>query len=386
MPARKRRNGPPINLTGVIIFFLIVIGLCVYAFYVILPISDQEREQEKPVSRKTPKITPGIIDYTPSCRQINQLLSSTGKNLGVPERDFTILEERLLQKGKVQWLYTKAEIVLPREVDPDAAAKALEEGLSGLENLSVQWDKTGEGQGCLSVWLNGVLTHSLNLRSRPPRLAIIIDDIGEDLTMTKEFLSLGFPLTLSILPDLPYSRESERLAHECEYEVMLHLPMEPKDCYVHDPGEGAIYISMDQKEVYDTVIGQIRKFSHIKGVNNHMGSRVTENEQVMRWVLLSLKPTGLYFVDSRTTPKSRAYKIAQEVGIPSGWNKAFLDSEPGVNNCKQGIEKVIEQVKKEGKGIVIAHPRKATLEALKEMYDTIQEQGISLVFVSELIQ
>ena len=379
MPSRKKRKKPPINLKGVIIFSLLVISLCVYAFFFIRP----SLQRGKPARIKPPP----VINYRSACHRINQTIFRDCQNLGATDKDFRILQQKWIHKKGKEWIYTRTEVFLPKEADPARAAQDIIERLkSSFNTISFQWNKKRRDRVSLSLWLGDVLTNSLTLIRRLPRLAIIIDDIGENLKTTRAFLALGIPLTLSILPDLAYSKESEELAHKCGYETMLHLPMEPKNLSLHNPGEGAIYADMDKSEIYDTVISDIHKFKYIKGVNNHMGSRITENEQIMKWVLSALKPFGLYFIDSRTSSQSIAYKVAREMGVPTGKNEVFIDNEPEVNCCKNFIDKAILRVKKEGKGIIIGHPRETTLQALREMNFKVQDEGISLVFVSELVQ
>ena len=176
------------------------------------------------------------------------------------------------------------------------------------------------------------------------------------------------------------------MAHERGYEVMLHLPMEPKNRPNHNPGARAIYTNMDEGRMAEIIKSHVKKFTYIKGVNNHMGSRATEDEKTMRAVLKALKPTGLYFVDSQTSSQSIAYRVAREMGIPSGENLIFIDNEPEVNYSKNFIDKAIKLVKTRGQGIIIGHPRETTLEALKEMTPKLKSEGIALVSVSTLVQ
>ncbi|MCD6353590.1 MAG: divergent polysaccharide deacetylase family protein [Proteobacteria bacterium] len=385
MPSRKKRVPSPVSIKGLVIFFLLVIAFCGYVFYCISPVADRDKVDHI-TSRDIPsKTIPEVIDNSPSCQRINERIYRSCKKLGVSERGFTILERHQVHRKGQKWFYTKGKIFLPKEIDLTRAAHDISRELHGVKALAAKWDKDRDDRGFLSISLKGVLTHFFTIMHSPPRLAIIIDDIGEDIKTTREFLNLGIPLTLSILPDLSCSKESEELAHNRGYEVMLHLPMEPKDIRNHNPGEGAIYTCMDENEISNTIIRHINKFKYIKGVNNHMGSLVTENEQTMRWVLKTLKPTGLYFIDSRTSSRSVAFKIAHEMKIPSGKNEIFIDNEPEINYCKNFIDKAIQRVKKEGKGIIIGHPRETTLQALREINSKIQDEGIALVFVSELV-
>ena len=166
---------------------------------------------------------------------------------------------------------------------------------------------------------------------------------------------------------------------------MLHLPMEPSNPSAHNPGEGAIFTDMDEKQIAAIITTHLQGFRYIKGVNNHMGSRATEDEKTMTAVLKTLRAHGLYFVDSLTTPRSKAYAIAQKMNVPSGKRAIFMDNEPEVNYSKNFIAKAIKQAKQGGEAIMIGHPRETTLAALKEMTPRLKAEGISLVFVSELL-
>jgi len=386
MASRKKRSAPHISVKGIIIFSLAIIAFCGFVFLYIGPLADRDNATHIPsLDIPSPPKAPQVIDNFPACRRVNKLIYRYFKKIGVSERDFTVLSSTSIQKEGQKWLYTKGKIFLSKEIDLTGAARDFRKEALASENVTVKCDKERDDRVYLSVYLKGVLTHFFTIKHAPPRLAIIIDDIGGNMEKTEEFLNLGMPLTLSILPDLSWSKESEKLAHSLGYEVMLHLPMEPKKLGTHNPGKGAIYASMDGDEVSDTIIQHINKFKYIKGVNNHMGSLVTEDERIMRSVLKTLKPTGLYFIDSRTSSQSVAFQIAREMTIPSGKNEIFIDNEPEVEYCKHCIDKAIKRVKKEGKGIIIGHPRETTLQALREINAKIRDEGISLVFVSELV-
>jgi polysaccharide deacetylase 2 family uncharacterized protein YibQ len=384
MALPKKRREPPFQVKGVIIFFILVIALCIYTFYFLVPSSKKKPEYISPPKPKRP-IAPKIIDYTVTCRQINQQILLCAKNLGAQENDFRIVKEQSRQSTRKRWSHTEAEIYFPRTVDLSKASATLVAGLKDFSSLFSK-DEKRKNRFFLSVYLDGVLSHSFTLLHRPPQLAIIIDDLGQDLKQAKAFLDLGIPLTLSILPDQPYSRELEKMAHERGYEVMMHLPMEPKNCPRHNPGEGAIYITMDEVRIAETIKKHLKHFSYIKGVNNHMGSCATEDEKTMRAVFTTLKRTGLYFIDSQTSSQSSAYRVAREMKIPSGKNMLFIDNEPEVNYSKDFIEKAVKLAIQRGQGIIIGHPRQTTLEALKEMAPKLKNEGIALVSVSALIQ
>ena len=117
-----------------------------------------------------------------------------------------------------------------------------------------------------------------------PKVAFIIDDLGYEKEVAKKMMELEFPMALSILPFLQYSEFIAEEGKKNNQEIMLHLPMEPSNSSTN-PGPGAIKSYMSEEEIKQAVIDCILNFPYIIGVNNHMGSKITENREIMEIVL-----------------------------------------------------------------------------------------------------
>ncbi len=70
------------------------------------------------------------------------------------------------------------------------------------------------------------------------RLALIVDDCGQWIDTERGFIALGIPLTMSVLPSVPYTGRIAREASDAGKGVMLHLPMETLSGL--NPGPGKI--------------------------------------------------------------------------------------------------------------------------------------------------
>lgn len=373
MPHRKKGGIPRVRVQGLIVFLALVIAVCAYAFY-FLP---SPPRKGTPSPRRPPQ---RYVDHSALCLQVHEKVRGYFVSRGTKERDFTILAQHPVYGRGEKWLFIKVLVSLPRTLTLSQAKGELVEALQGLETEVVP---STHGQD-ISVRVHGRPIYLVMMSVKPPALAIIIDDIGENLELTRAFLDLGVPLTFSILPFRSHSQACAKLVHERGYEMMLHLPMEPKKCSEHDPGQGAIRLTMAQPEIHAAVDAALAECPDCKGVNNHMGSRITEQERATRFVLEALQSTGLYFIDSRTSPRSIAFAIAQELGIPSAASELFIDNEREVEYCKKMIEKALAKAKVQGRCIVIGHPRENTCRALREMVPDINESGVALVFASEL--
>jgi hypothetical protein len=216
--------------------------------------------------------------------------------------------------------------------------------------------------------------------------AIIIDDMGTSLEALQEICRLGQPVTISILPLSLYAEETARTAHESGLQVMLHLPGESIN---HQEGNsltaGLIKSGMNEEDVRSLVEADLARIPYVEGVNNHMGSKITQEEPVMRPILDLLKNRGLFFVDSRTTADSIAFDLARKMGLRTAFRNVFLDSTVGLDFSKKKIVELFRLAQKTGRAVGIGHPFQETLRALKENIDLAKKYKIKLVFVSEIL-
>jgi len=220
--------------------------------------------------------------------------------------------------------------------------------------------------------------------ARKVKVAIVIDDMGYDKKIFKKFVDLGIPLTFSILPGQKFSAGIAKEARSLNYEVMLHLPMEPRNPE-RNPGNGTILTHMSQDEILRQLSEDIESVPYIAGVNNHMGSLLTENQDVMNIILEEIHRRGLFFVDSKTSPRSVAYETARRIGVRSGRRDVFLDNKSDIEYIKGQVDKVIRIAKQNGEATAIGHPRAGTIAAIREKIADFKKEGIELVPVSEVL-
>lgn len=217
-----------------------------------------------------------------------------------------------------------------------------------------------------------------------PKVAIVIDDLGQDIRQFWRVLEIDAPVTVAILPFLPHSRKVAEEATSMGKEVILHLPMEPKDAS-NNPGRGALSTSMTGEEVEAQLKKDLEAIPYIRGVNNHMGSRFTEDEGRMKVVLEVIKGRGLYFLDSKTTPHSTVSRLAKSMGVRAIDRQVFLDNEEDREYVKGQVERLITIAKDKGHAVAIGHPHPSTLSALKEMLPLLKEAGVEVVPLSSLV-
>jgi polysaccharide deacetylase 2 family uncharacterized protein YibQ len=221
----------------------------------------------------------------------------------------------------------------------------------------------------------------------PPRIAFIIDDIGAYDIGPLEMRRLNIPITASVLPDSWRVHEVVRWLKEYHLKVMIHLPMQPTNSNGkrYDPKKVVTISSTDQQ--IRALIQRAKQVVPIaEGLNNHEGSLVTSNRQLMTRVLKIVKEEGLFFVDSRTIGGTVAYEVARELNIKAAHKDVFLDHIPTYSHTIAQIRKLVDFALQKGKAIAIGHPMESTLRAIRDSKDYIKKKGVKIVYVKELLE
>jgi len=217
-----------------------------------------------------------------------------------------------------------------------------------------------------------------------PRIAVIIDDIGYSPGVARLFLKPGIPITFAVLPRL---RNSYDLAVELRYrghEIMLHQPMEPYNSEF-DPGPGALYVGYDESRIAEIVNENIAGVPYAIGVNNHMGSRFTSSRKEIFETLSVVKEKKLFFVDSLTSSRSKAYRTALELHMSAARRNIFLDNIVDESAITYQLFKLRAHARVYGRAVGIGHPYPETAQAIDRFVSKMNDRDLSFVFASEII-
>ena len=245
----------------------------------------------------------------------------------------------------------------------------------------------------------GYATHTIHIhlnaagasRESPPaapgehaRLAIILDDLGNDRAAAEAIFALPYPLTISVLPNRPHSVDIAEDAHRRGYQVMLHLPMESVGN--GKPESQELRPGMSAGDVSALVNQFLRDVPDVAGVNNHQGSQSTADIGLMDKLMPVLRDHRLFYIDSRTTAATVAYDSARREGVRSAFrNVPFLDDVAEVSAVRKQLQRALRGAREKGEAVAIGHPHSATLAALNEILPQAKAQGVRLVFASDLV-
>jgi polysaccharide deacetylase 2 family uncharacterized protein YibQ len=214
------------------------------------------------------------------------------------------------------------------------------------------------------------------------QIALIIDDMGNNKQDAAAF-ALPSNVTFAILPNKPLSTLFSKRATAQQREVLLHMPME--SLAGNNQEKNVLLSSMQPNQITRMLKSALSTVPDAVGVNNHMGSRLTQLTLPMSVTMEFLSEKGLFFVDSRTTRFSKAEVIAKQNGVLSTQRHVFIDHTPSFEQIDKQFRRLIRLAKKRGYAVGIAHPYPQTLEYLKVHLHTLQRHGVELVKLSDVL-
>ncbi len=217
------------------------------------------------------------------------------------------------------------------------------------------------------------------------RIALIIDDLGNQLQQGKQAIALPGAVACSFLPHAPFTRPLARLAHAGDKEVMLHLPMQAVNHAVREPGE--LTLDMTRQQLMDALQQRLDAVPNVSGINNHKGSLLTRHPGHMAWLMQAISRHGaLFFVDSRTTTATVALQMANEHGVPGIERNVFLDNVRDSAAVMRQFRRLLATARANGSAVGIGHPYPETLAVLTRELPRLADYNVELVPVRRLIE
>ncbi len=221
---------------------------------------------------------------------------------------------------------------------------------------------------------------------KPAYLAVVIDDVPENWdNFRKTFLTLDIPMTFSVFPFVPNAKTLATIIRDAGFDVQIHMPMEPEDYPKMSPGPKAIFTFQSAEENIALIDEACKLLPEAVGLNNHMGSKSTTDLAVMTPVLLRLKQKGMYFLDSKTSPKSICAVASAQTGVLYIANQLFLDDTQRTASVADYLDRAAAIALEKGYTVAIGHTYKETYEAITSRIVNYEKRGIEFITVRELI-
>jgi len=342
------------------------------------------QEIRRPVETVAPTI--GGSDWTAHLPQrIDAITSALQRGLAhLPAP----LEERQ-GSGNMRWIHRRYDVV----IDPDqrTETEAFISSLSGIDPGVTIGTEAQEGGVEVRVGLDGLLTHTLHVRwdqevpPLPPRVALIVDALGDDLYIARQFAILDVPVALAVRPFRPFSKEVAELGRLSNREVLLHLsssheelpPVETTETGTDPAAPGGDMSTARQAEAVLT------------SVPNAVGL-IAESPQgeiaaatVDKPLLAELERRGLFRVGQGAKKKRAASARKPNQGEVA--DVITLSDGDGSPDAAGRLSSLPARARESGVVIAVTRPTPEALEALRAVLSEWQSAGIEIVPVSGVV-
>jgi uncharacterized protein len=204
------------------------------------------------------------------------------------------------------------------------------------------------------------------------RLALIIDDLGNQQRLGQRALRLPGAIAVAVLPHTPFAQTLAQEAHGLGKEVLVHVPMQPERSQL-ELGPDGLRLEQSYNEFVVTLASAVAAVPFASGVNNHMGSLLTRDARRMGWLMRELRRDELFFIDSYTTHLSLGLGVAREQGVPALKRDVFLDTDPEPDAIAFQWARLLGIAVANGYAVAIAHPYPVTLDFLEDALRQLDE-------------
>lgn len=431
-PRRRKKNVRVSRVVKYTLGFILFLSLSLYGLYYIKnQISSEDSQNIEHISGVNTEIA-----------KVDNVLTNALFKAGISSQNIISKKVQKRKKGELSWEYRDLIINVPRDISSQNIINIINKSFSDAPDVEELFNP---GKNTLTVDLqyNKIKTHRIKFnfdstiaaktkdqkpepqnekeeivsekvvdtpkeeehkavdpkrseslkttetkRGDRAKIVIVVDDLGLDKAPIDGLLNINMPLTFAVLPGLPYSKYAAQKAHKKGWDVILHLPMEPKESSGYtaaDAGDGALLVGQPKQVIRSNLDKNLSAVPHLKGVNNHMGSKFMENEELMELVLDKVRKRGLYFLDSKTSSKSIGYETASKMGIKTASRDVFLDNvKENSSYVRAQVMKLVRIAEKNGYAVGICHPYSDTVDALTEILPKISDR-VQVVSLSSVV-
>jgi polysaccharide deacetylase 2 family uncharacterized protein YibQ len=351
----RRGERPPIGLTWVVTWPL----SAVFAALVVLSAEELRHPQREVV---VPPSAIGGADWRDSFPKriavVNAALRKAPLRLSEP-----VEEDR--GSGPLRWTHRRYDVEVPRA--EQGQTESVLAALQGVDpGLAASAVNTADGTD-VRVGLDGLLVSTVRFRwndaatPKPirPRFTLVIGPLGDDLRVARQVVAIEAPVVLGVRPYRPFSREVAELGRLFNREVLIY-----EDCTAADDGAPRCGAT---REYVETLLTSV---PNAVGVAWHGSTCKEPSSEVAR----ELARRQLIFI-GRCADRGDA-----AAALPA---PAVIDA-AAPEEVAAGFGAVIEQARRDGRGIAIGTPTETTLTMVTELMPTWQAADVELVALSAL--
>lgn len=278
--------------------------------------------------------------------------------------------------GALRWVQRRYELTLPQVHDFAAIEQLFDPVRAAARGVTLQATQDAHGAH-VQIGVDYLLTHNLTLHwlDRKPRIAVIVDQLGDDLLVPRALAGMEQPVTFAVKPYRPFSKEVAELAKLFGREVLLQVGAEPNHPAGRDPA--------DRDELARELGKQLASVPYAVGLEN-MDSGWLDGALLSIMDVLRQKAFFLIAGAPAADPTPCALAARSSVACAAPSDSLAATDDPAALEAQ--IEKLLSAARTRGDGILVVHPQLTALPALQKSLPRFAEVGIDVVPASTLVR
>jgi polysaccharide deacetylase 2 family uncharacterized protein YibQ len=217
-----------------------------------------------------------------------------------------------------------------------------------------------------------------------PTVAIVIDDVGNTLDPLPLWTAIDAPLSFSVMPYPPLSRDLALKIRQSGYLVIMHIPTQnaPPNSFA---GTGQLAVGMSRATVFSELDKDFTAVPVASGINNHQGGLGCDDPSLMTYEVEWAKQKGFFVVDSESSANSQVSPACRALGLPQRKNEVFIDHQNEPDYIRGAMRQLADLARKNGTAIGICHwHRPNTPTVVGEMMVQLRNEGIHFAFARDV--
>ena len=221
-----------------------------------------------------------------------------------------------------------------------------------------------------------------------PQIAILLTHYGLGSRATADSITeLPGEVSLAISPYGRNLAASAGAARAMGHEILVMVPMEPRNYPIYDPGPHTLLVDASSNENLDRLYFSLSRVQGYVGIVVEMGSRFTTEEVAVRPIMADLQRRGILFLDTSPRRTSTIPALAIEYQIPQANSDIFIDNNPAPVEIDRYLRDLEQLARRRGSAIGVgrvSYP--VTVARVTAWAERLSERGIDLAPISAVIK
>jgi uncharacterized protein len=284
--------------------------------------------------------------------------------------------------GSVRYVHRSYNVTFrpERQIETELAIEALREADPGVTITRTPIEPDGFE---IKIGIDGLLTHTIRFQplqapSGPPRVAVVVRGLGDDLRLARELVGIDAPIALGVEPSRPFSKEVAELARIFGREVVLDISVVAAgDGGMGEPG--VVLLDGQLRSRLDRVMESV---PYAVGVAAEVNDDISGVPERLESFAGELNRRGLFWIGNLPNPQRLS-------GLGSAAGLRVVMTAMSANEAKQeGLEKRLNEVgqraRTDGGAVAVVAASGEALKVLAETVPRWRAEGVDLVPVSSL--